>query len=465
MARIRRSLAIVLAIAIFLQILSGCSGKPGVADDGVIEQSAIYQEFIEQHHIDERYIQQEYIRQNLILEESIYEIVLCEQFICQSYIIETVITENSIEDIAAQLPSEMADYSIDWQKVISQFAAGTAVIIVVGIVYHETKGQSYFLFGSPADIAAEAIIGGAIDATIAVMLNCDGEDVPNEKVAKYAIEGFAEGYMYGAISGVVERIVKPNYLKSPTLGKLKIDNWGNVTNEAGEQIGKALFNTAEKTFSLIDDAGNTLGKFDKGGKFIAEVVSEALDPDNGSSISQVAREALTPNSSFVTGFGDDAVECFTDALGTIYRKGNDLLPNITYVLDGVKYQTDELGRIVSVTFEKLALKPEGQARKSLAHITIEALGKGYEVAGDQKGHIIGDRFRGANSIANLVPMSPQLNQRDYLAIENIWAEAIKNGQIVDGTIKFLYDGVSFRPSRMDITYLIDGIETFARLFN
>ena len=467
MGRLRRYLSFVLIVALCIQLFVGCSGNnSGSANIGVIEQSEIYQEFIEQHRIDERYIQQEYIRQNLILEESIYEIVLCEQFICQSYIIETVITENAIEDIAAQLPAEIASYDIDWQKVISQFAIGTSVIIAVGIVYHETKGQSYFLFGSPAEIAAEAVIGGAIDATIAVMLNCREDEVPDEKVAKYAIEGFAEGYMYGAISGVVERIVKPNYLMSPSLGKLKIDNWGNVTNEAGEQIGKALFNTTEKTFSLIDDTGKALGKFDKKGKLIAEVVSEALDPDNSSNgAAQVVSDLLEPNTSFVTGFGDEAVECFTDATGQIYRQGNKLLANITYVIDNVKYQTDDLGRVVSVTFENLKLKPEGQARKSLAHISIGDLGKGFELPGDQKGHIIGDRFCGTNSVANLVPMSPNLNQREYLAIENIWAEAIRNGEVVNGTIKFLYDGASFRPSRMDITYLIDGIEAIVKLFN
>lgn len=466
MANIKRLLALILALALMLQVFTGCSDSgSSTVDVGAIKQSELYQDFLEQHHIDERYIQQEYISQNLILEDSIYEIVLCQQFICQSYIIEAVITENAIEDISALLPEEMAEYDIDWEKVISNFAVGTSVIIVVGIVYHETKGQSYFLFGSPADIAAEAIIGGAIDATIAVLLNCRGDDVPNEKVAKYAIEGFAEGYMYGAISGVVERIVKPNYLNSPTHGKLKVDNWGNVTNEAGEQIGKALFDTSEKAFSLVDEAGEIIEKFDKNGKLIKEVISEVLDNDDGDGIQQVAKNALKPNSRFTTGFGDEVVECFTDAAGRIYRQGNDLLPNIEFVIGNAVYKTDDLGRVVSVTFKNLELKPKGQARELLNHISIEDLGKGFELPGDQKGHIIGDRFNGSNSIANLVPMSKDLNLSKYKVIENLWAEAIENGQIVDGTIKFLYDGVSFRPSRMDITYFIDGIETFIKLFN
>lgn len=450
MGRIKRCLALVLVLALCFQLFAGCSrDDTGSANAGLIEESKIYQEFISNHKINEEHIQATYICENLILEDGIYEIVLCEQFICQSYIIETVITETSATDLAAQLPAEMADYDIDWPKVISQFAVGTAVILVVGIAYHETKGQSYFLFGSPVGVVAEAIIAGAIDATIAVMINCPEDDTPQQKVTKYAVEGFAEGYMWGAISAVVENIVNPNYLNSPTLGKLKIDNWGNVTDVAGNVIGKALYNSGKKSFSLIDDAGRAIGYFDSSGKAILDVVTDVLEP----------------NSFFWRGFGDDAIRCWSDAAGSIYRIGDDLVPNISYILDGVKYQTDDLGRIVSVTFDHLKLKPQGQARKSLQHITIETLGKGFEVAGDQKGHIIGDRFCGANSIANLVPMSSQLNQVEYKAIENLWAEAIQNGQLVEGTIKFLYDGASFRPSRMDITYLIDGLETFVKLFN
>jgi len=450
MARIKRCLSLVLVMALIVQLFAGCSNQGASSgNNNRIEESKIYQDFIANHEINEEYIQAEYICENLIYEEGIYEIVLCEQFICQSYVIETVITEDSATDLAGQLPSEMADYDINWPKVISQFAVGTAVILVVGIVYHETKGQSYFLFGSPVGVATEAIIAGAIDATISVMINCPEDEAPQQKVTKYAVEGFAEGYMWGAISSVVENIVKPNYLNSPTLGKLKIDNWGNVTDKAGNAIGKALYNSGQKSFSLIDDAGRAIGFFDSSGKAILDVVTEALEP----------------NSFFWRGFGDDAVRCWTDAMGSIYRIGDDLVPNTSYILDGVKYQTDDLGRIVSVTFDQLKLKPQGQNRKSLQGITIEALGRGYEVAGDQKGHIIGDRFCGANSIANLVPMSPKLNQGDYWAIENLWAEAIQNGQLVEGTIKFLYDGASYRPSRMDITYLIDGLETFVKLFN
>lgn len=450
MANTKRYVAFVLVLCFCFQLLAGCSSKETDAPKpGKIEESTIYQEFIEAHQINEEHIKAKYITEHLIMEEGIYEVVLCEQFVCQSYVVETVITEKTAEEIAALLPPELADYDIDWHKVISQFAIGTAVIVVVGVVYHATKGQSYFLFGSPLKVATEAVIGGAIDATINVMLNCPEDEVPIQKATKYAVEGFVEGYMWGAISSVVESILMPDYLNSPTLGKLVIDNFGNVKDKAGNLVGKALYNSGKKTFTLLDDAGRTIGLFDSTGKALLDIAGEALEP----------------NSYFLKGVGDDAIRYWTDAAGSVYQIGDDLVPNTKYILDGVTYQTDDLGRIVSVTFENLRLKPQGQARKSLSHVTIDALGKGYEVAGDQKGHLIADRFRGANSIANLTPMSPQLNQGKYAELENIWALAIENGQIVDGTIKLLYDGKSFRPSRLDITYFIDGIKDFKKLFN
>jgi len=123
-----------------------------------------------------------------------------------------------------------------------------------------------------------------------------------------------------------------------------------------------------------------------------------------------------------------------------------------------------LGRIISVSFEKLTMKPASQARKTLG-ISIDDIGRGFQQIGDQRGHIIGDRFNGTGGIENLVPMSSQLNQSEYLAIENLWAESLKDGKAVQGIIQLLYDGNSFRPSRMDVSYVIDEISNFVKLFN
>ena len=445
----KRYLSLFLAILLCMQCLTGCSNSGSDVDPGTfIEEDKIYQDVIAGDFISEDKIQAKYIAENLIFENGIYEVTIGEQFICQSYIFEITITPDSKTDILQHLPEDIVDYDIDWPKVISQFAVGTSVVIAVGAINTATGGKTFFVFGSAAGIAAEAIISGAIEATMKVILTCDEGDAPKAKVAKYAIEGFSEGYMWGAIAGAVENIVTPTALRSKGLGKLVVDNFGNVKDKTGKIIGKALYSTAEKQITLIDDAGRILGFF----------------KSNGDEILDVTKVALKANSAFWRGSGDDAVRCLTDAAGKIYRIGDDLVPNSIYKINGYMYQTDDLGRIISVSFEKLTMKPVGQARKTLG-VSIDDIGRGFQQIGDQRGHIIGDRFNGTGGIENLVPMSSKLNQSEYLAVENLWAESLKDGKAVQGTIQLLYDGSSFRPSRMDVSYIIDGVSDFVKLFN
>ncbi len=445
----KRYLSLFLAILLCMQCLTGCSNSGSDVDPGTfIEEDKIYQNVIAGDFISEDKIQAKYIAENLIFENGIYEVTIGEQFICQSYIFEITITPDSKTDILQYLPEDIVDYDIDWPKVISQFAVGTSVVIAVGAINTATGGKTFFVFGSAAGIAAEAIISGAIEATMKVILTCDEGDAPKAKVAKYAIEGFSEGYMWGAIAGAVENIVTPTALRSKGLGKLVVDNFGNVKDKTGKIIGKALYSTAEKQITLIDDAGRILGFF----------------KSNGDEILDVTKVALKANSAFWRGSGDDAVRCLTDAAGKIYRIGDDLVPNSIYKINGYMYQTDDLGRIISVSFEKLTMKPVGQARKTLG-VSIDDIGRGFQQIGDQRGHIIGDRFNGTGGIENLVPMSSKLNQSEYLAVENLWAESLKDGKAVQGTIQLLYDGSSFRPSRMDVSYIIDGVSDFVKLFN
>lgn len=315
----KRYLSLFLAILLCMQCLTGCSNSGSDVDPGTfIEEDKIYQDVIAGDFISEDKIQAKYIAENLIFENGIYEVTIGEQFICQSYIFEITITPDSKTDILQYLPEDIVDYDIDWPKVISQFAVGTSVVIAVGAINTATGGKTFFVFGSAAGIAAEAIISGAIEATMKVILTCDEGDAPKAKVAKYAIEGFSEGYMWGAIAGAVENIVTPTALRSKGLGKLVVDNFGNVKDKTGKIIGKALYSTAEKQITLIDDAGRILGFF----------------KSNGDEILDVTKVALKANSAFWRGSGDDAVRCLTDAAGKIYRIGDDLVPNSIYKING-----------------------------------------------------------------------------------------------------------------------------------
>ena len=197
----KRYLSLFLAILLCMQCLTVCSDSSGDVDPGAfIEEDKIYQDVIAGDFISEDKIQAKYIAENLIFEDGIYEVTIGEQFICQSYVFEIRITPDSKTDILQYLPEDIVDYDIDWPKVISQFAVGTSVVIAVGAINSATGGKTFFVFGSAANIAAEAIISGAIEATMKVILNCDEGDAPKAKVAKYAIEGFSEGYMWGGNS-------------------------------------------------------------------------------------------------------------------------------------------------------------------------------------------------------------------------------------------------------------------------
>ena len=48
-------------------------------------------------------------------------------------------------------------------------------------------------------------------------------------------------------------------------------------------------------------------------------------------------------------------------------------------------------------------------------------------------------------------------------MEDAWVEAIKNGDIVSGTIELVYSGQSFRPDSLKVVYTI-GRQLFTKLF-
>ena len=96
--------------------------------------------------------------------------------------------------------------------------------------------------------------------------------------------------------------------------------------------------------------------------------------------------------------------------------------------------------------------------------TLQEIGRGFQRAGDDRGHLIADQFDGNNTLANIVAMNGELNKGAYKAMEDLWAEAIRNGQHVSGTIELVYSGSSFRPSTFEVAYSI-GTELFEQLFS
>ena len=447
--KMKRLCSLLLVFALCIQSLVGCGSDTDKRSSSnvYVEESVIKEQTIAESTIDEKYLDETYITENLIYEDGIYEYTIDENVISEAYIIEVTISEDVEEEILAQLPDDFSEYEIDWAAVIGKFAVGTTIIIATGIVQHYLH-STYFLFASPIKVTRDALIGGSMEAAIRVALETDKTGNNAEAaIKKYAIEGFADGYMWGAVTSVLSvmhknfKLPKSLAMSSGKVGKIALD--GTVLDEAGNELGKAYIGK-KGIYVLKETATSTkIELFDVAGKQIVNATAEQM--------AQIAKGTLPPNSIFRLGTGDTAKICRTDAAGIVYRINDELVPNITYKLGTVVYQTDDYGRIVKVTFDELTLKDADRPRKVIQN-TLSEIGRGYEKVNDDRGHIIADRFNGNNSLANIVSMDSDLNRGEYKAMEDIWAESIKLGKNVSGTIELKYSGKSYRPDVLDVWY-------------
>lgn len=138
-------------------------------------------------------------------------------------------------------------------------------------------------------------------------------------------------------------------------------------------------------------------------------------------------------------------------------KPDEVKPNIMYERNGYEYKTDEQGRTKLVTGD---LDLEEGKRSPLQ---TEVGHKGLE--GDEGGHLIGTRFNGPTDAFNIVPQDAELNRGEWKAMENDWAENIKNGKDVKVMIEPVYGDDSIRPQSFDVQSQVNGEMTYTRFLN
>ena len=443
--KMKQHLSILLVLVLICQLLVGCSsgGGEGSQTGTVIGESEISEQFLNELRLDEQQLEASYIIENVIFEDGMYEYKINENIISQVYLIETVISETTEKDIKLLLPEEIDDYDIDWPRVIGKFAIGTSVIIAVGVVNYFTT-STFFVFGSPITVAKDALIGGAIGMTLNEVIACAKEGKNVQKTAKkYAVEGFAEGFMWGAISSVL-KIFSENFkrlekFKLTTGGALKIKADGSVFDDAGKLIGEAVYGK-DGTWYLWNRSSKTvLRAFDSTGK---ELTGAALQ----------GMSNLPANEKLRLGTDSAAQICYTDDNGQVMRIGKSLEPNMDYVLNGYTYSTDNYGRIVEANFSDLQLK--NRDRLSLGNLSLNDVGRGAERVTDDKGHLIADMFNGDNSVANIVPMDKNVNRAgsEFYQIETELMNCLQQGGHANGAIKIAYSGSSFRPESFIYSY-------------
>ena len=325
-------------MALLVQTLSGCGlGRKSVAEgqaEETISEVFVQEEFVNQVVLSEDNVTEDFIRENLVVEDDVYEIKVEEQMICQMYTFEIIVGVTSEEEIQALLPDNIDEYEIDWPKVLAKFAVGTTVIVAVGIVYHVSHGAAYFVFMSPVTIVKEAIVGGVMEAAIKTAIKCSGKDKPPEEaLKKYAIEGFADGYMWGAITSALRctytaRKMSRLKLADGTVGKVGLDNL--VRNNANEVIGKVVYN---KKGAILTEAASNIGKINPL-KYFGLNGKELNEAKDIQKVLQAAKGTFPRNSKLNFGTADNPIICDTDDFGKIITEKNMLLPNLEYTLNG-----------------------------------------------------------------------------------------------------------------------------------
>ncbi len=158
---------------------------------------------------------------------------------------------------------------------------------------------------------------------------------------------------------------------------------------------------------------------------------------------------ILPAASFRDNFfssGFHRTEYEKDDFGTeIFDEDGWHKPNQAYTLNGFKYKTDHLGRIVSAS-GIAALSNPIERERSRYNDKVRVAGGDWEEGKDSYGHLIARQFGGADSFANMVAQAGNtVNQGEYFKFEEYVAAKVKSGLDVKMTVSVLYKGDSNRP--------------------
>lgn len=186
----------------------------------------------------------------------------------------------------------------------------------------------------------------------------------------------------------------------------------------------------------------------------SDVLDELFDTD---SIPTELNREYEPNLKFE----ENGKDYETDDNGIIYKlNGKELIPNIEYTIDGVRYTTDEQGRITSCD-GNAKQTPEG-TRDIKAQ---EQAGGKDRKEGDQGSHILARILGGSKGIENMLAMRGTINQGPYHTMEKEIDKALSDGKKVHIHVEVKYEGDSKRPSKIIVTYTIDGKKTIIEYDN
>ena len=226
--------------------------------------------------------------------------------------------------------------------------------------------------------------------------------------------------------------------------------------------GKDFVKDVRDTSNDSRDKGKSIfPDFFKDGKELVDLVTSEVEENISEDIKSIFPNFIRTecNLDIEYSFIDKDRQYYDDN-GNLYRTGDELLPNNKYEINGYSYETDDKGRITSA--EGILNIKNREGRLTIGD-SIETIGKGDQKEGDDRGHLIGDRFNGSNGLENMIPQDADINRKDYRNFENELAKEVKDGKDVYVKIEVIYSGDSRHPEALVVNYSIDGKES-TRMF-
>ncbi len=238
--------------------------------------------------------------------------------------------------------SVSSEYRTNWKKVIGKYAIGTTIIVITGVVAVASGGTvGYIAAGAFTGAAGSAVSGAAIGALIEGSLAALKGNT-KEAVFKQAIEGSADGFMWGAITGAVFGGIKSaNELKK---GVPVLNSFGRINYVVDKNTGCVYLAKGGKP------VGNVFNVTDKNGKYVFFIQDGKLYNFDG----KIVSKSFKLNS--VTGIISDTTTGnpvgYVDSLGYL-NVGDDIQSAILKDWQNIKmskhieggYSGIELGKV------------------------------------------------------------------------------------------------------------------------
>ncbi len=276
------------------------------------------------------------------------------------------------------------EYKVNWQKVIAKYAVGTTIIVITGVVAVATGGTVGYIaagafVGSLKGASSGAAIGALIEGSLAYF-----QGKPRAGIYKQMIEGSADGFMWGALTGaVVEGFKSAKELKK---GKPILNSLGRIEYVVDEKTGIVYLARGGKP------VGTVLNATDKNGNYVFFIKDGKLYDFDGNLVSQKFNKKLLQQTGIISDEETGSFIGYVDSKGTL-TVGSDaekaLRKEWGKILDeqfieggygGVELGKTGSGKILRRNFQRYYNKtlPKG----SQAHHIVPSNASGGGSAGD-----------------------------------------------------------------------------------